>query len=205
MSSGLFVNVLVLYLSIIELCKSRGDRLNFACKSLKRDEWSRFTKKNIKSIRVEEEGFIGTIGLLTIEEVKEPLLVTYPTYSITIADKNYRWLQFAPKNENWWLTVLFDDKEQLIESYFDITKINNFDDEDNPTFIDMFLDVILAKERDPIILDEEELKEALDNNLITKEEYDFAFLVAKNIIKGYNKNKAKYYAFIDRYYKKLRE
>lgn len=179
--------------------------MNFVCKSLKRDEWSRFTKKNIKSIRVEEEGFIGTIGLLTIEEVKEPLLVTYPTYSITIVDKNYRWLQFAPKNENWWLTVLFDDKEQLIESYFDITKINNFDDEDNPTFIDMFLDVILAKERDPIILDEEELKEALDNNLITKEEYDFAFLVAKNIIKGYNKNKAKYYAFIDRYYKKLRE
>lgn len=178
--------------------------MNLVQKSLRKDEWSLFTKKNLKSIRVKEEGFIGTVGLLTIEAIEKPLFVSYPMYRLCIADKNYKWLQFAPENENWWLTVLFDDKDELIESYFDITKGNSFDDPYNPTFIDMFLDITFSKKREPKLLDEDELKEALDEHLITKEEYDFAFLVAKSIIKGYNKNKAKYYAFIDRYYKKLR-
>ncbi|MCM1131249.1 MAG: DUF402 domain-containing protein [Roseburia sp.] len=172
-------------------------------KSLRRDELKRFVKKSIKSLRVDEKGFCGTIGLLIIEEIEKPLIVTYSNYKVVVADKNYRWLQFAPKNENWWLTVLFDDKDNLIESYFDIAKINSFADEDNPTFLDMFLDVTLSKDREPVILDEDELKMALNQNLITNHEYEFAFFVAKNIIKGYNKNKAKYYAFVDRYYEKL--
>ncbi|MDE7213302.1 MAG: DUF402 domain-containing protein, partial [Anaeroplasmataceae bacterium] len=117
-------------------------------RSLRRDEWKSITKKNTKSLKVEEEGFCGTIGLLTIEEIEEPLFVSYPNYKVTIADKGYHWLQFAPKNENWWLTVLYDDKDNLIESYFDITKSNDFEDEDNPTFIDMFLDVVFSKERE---------------------------------------------------------
>lgn len=179
-------------------------KLELVLKSLRRDEWKRFIKKSTKNLRVNEKEFCGTVGLLTIEEIDKPLVVTYPNYKVVIADKNYKWLQLAPKNENWWLTVLYDDKDNLIESYFDITKINHFDDEDNPTFLDMFLDVTFSKDREPVILDEDELKEALDQNLITKQEYEFAFFVAKSIIKGYNMNKAKYYAFVDRYYKKLR-
>ena len=174
-------------------------------RSLRRDEWKSITQKNTKSLKIEEEGFVGTIGLLTIEEIEKPLVVSYPKYNVTIADKGYKWLQFAPKNENWWLTVLYDDKDNLIESYFDITKSNDFEDEDNPTFIDMFLDVVFSKEREPVILDEDELKQALDEKLITKQEYEFAFFLAKSIIKGYNRNKAKYYAFIDRFYQKLRK
>ncbi|MDE6655560.1 MAG: DUF402 domain-containing protein [Anaeroplasmataceae bacterium] len=174
-------------------------------KSLRRDEWKRFIKKSIKTMQVEEPEFCGTVCLLKIEEITEPLVVSYPSYTVTIADKNYRWLQFAPKNENWWLTVLYDDKEELIESYFDITKENDFEDEDNPTFIDLYLDVVFSKDREPVILDKNELKDALDNDFITFEEYELAFFVAKKIIKGYNRNKAKYYEFIDRQYNKLRD
>ncbi|MDE6407323.1 MAG: DUF402 domain-containing protein [Anaeroplasmataceae bacterium] len=173
-------------------------------RSLRRDEWKEITKKKTKSLIVDEMGFCGTIGLLTIEEIEKPMIITHSNYQITIADKNYKWLQFAPKHENWWLTVLYDDTDRLIESYFDITRTNNFEDEDNPTFMDMFLDVILSEDREPTILDEDELKEALDTNLITKEEYELAFFVAKSIIKGYNKNKAKYYEFVNRFFNKLR-
>ena len=174
-------------------------------RSLRRDEWKSILQKSMKSLKVEEEGFCGTIGLLTIEEIEKTLIVSYPKYNVTIADKGYHWLQLAPKNENWWLTVLYDDQDTLIESYFDITKSNDFEYEDNHTYIDMFLDVVFSKEREPVILDEDELKQALDEKLITNQEYEFAFFVAKSIIKGYNKNKAKYYAFIDRFYQKLRE
>ncbi|MDE7106216.1 MAG: DUF402 domain-containing protein [Anaeroplasmataceae bacterium] len=173
-------------------------------KSIRRDEWDIFTKKRIKTLRVDEQGFCGTVCLLTMEKLKKPLIVSYEDYQITIADTDYKWLQFAPKNENWWLTVLFDREDHLIESYFDITKENNFENEDNPTFLDMYLDVVISEDRGIQILDEDELKEALNNNFITNQEYEFAFFVAKKIIKGYNRNKAKYYEFILRHYQELR-
>lgn len=182
-----------------------GDLMGLVHKSLRRDEFNRILKKEIQTIQVEDEGFKGTISLMTILEVSEPMVVSYPTYQVTILDQKYQWLQLAPKDDNWWLTVLYDDLGNLIESYFDITKQNDFEDEDNPTFIDMRLDVVISKERGAIILDEDELKEALEEKLITKEEYELAFFLAKSIIQGYNRNKAKYYAFIDRYYQKLQE
>lgn len=176
-----------------------------AHKSLNRDEWKSIIKKKINTIKVKENYFDGVVSLMTILEVSQPTVVSYPSYQITIVDKGYQWLQFAPRGENWWLTVLYDNLGNLIESYFDITKQNDFADEENPTFIDMRLDVVLSKDRDPLILDEEELKEALEEKLITKEEYEFAFFLAKNIIQGYNRNKAGYYAFIDCFYQKLQK
>ncbi len=174
-------------------------------KSLRRDEWKTILKKEIKTIRVKDSNFEGTISLMTILEVNEPTVISYPNYKITILDKNFQWLQFAPKNANWWLTVLFDDSGNLIESYFDMSKQHNFENEDNPTFIDLFLDVVISEARGPRILDEDELKEALDEKIITKEEYDLVFNLAKSIIQGYNRNKAKYYAFVDCYYHKLQK
>ncbi|MDE5546764.1 MAG: hypothetical protein K2I88_04810 [Anaeroplasmataceae bacterium] len=91
-------------------------------KSLRRDEWERFIKKNIKTVLVDEKGFCGTVGLLTIEEIEKPLVITYPNYQVTIADKNYKWLQFAPKNENWWLTVLYDNEDHFIEAILILLK-----------------------------------------------------------------------------------
>ena len=174
-------------------------------KSLRRDEFKAIRKKEIKTIQVKEEYFNGTISLMTILEVNEPMVISHPNYKVTILDKKYQWLQFAPKNANWWLTVLYDASGSLIESYFDMTKQHNFEDENNPTFLDMFLDVVISEARGPRILDEDELKEALDEKIITKEEFDLVFNLAKNIIQGYNKNKAKYYAFVDCYYHKLQK
>ena len=179
--------------------------MGLVAKSLRRDEFKAIRKKEIKTIQVKEHYFEGTISLMTILEVSQPVVITYPTYKITILDKNYQWLQFAPKNENWWLTVLYDERNNLIESYFDITKENFFEDEANPTFIDMRLDVIISEARGTRILDEDELKEALIEKNITKEEYDLAFNLAKSIIQGYNRNKAKYYAFVDCFYHKLQK
>ena len=188
------------------LCYNKqGDSMGLICKSLRRDEFKNIIKKEIHTIQVNNDSFEGTVSLMKILDVQEPMIVSYPTYKVTILDKNYQWLQFAPKGENWWLTVLYDDSGNLIESYFDITKQNIFEDELNPTFIDMRLDVVLSKDRESQILDEDELKEALDEKLITKEEYEFAFFLAKSIIQGYNRNKAKYYEFIDRYYQELQK
>lgn len=172
-------------------------------RSLRRDEWKEIKKKEIRLRKIENEHFCGMVSQMKILEVEEPVIIPNRKKPICIADKNYVWLQFAPKNEHWWLTVLYDDKKNVVESYFDITKENNFTNEDNPTFIDMFLDVVLSLDEKPKLLDEDELEEALLEKLITKKEYDLAFLVAKQIIEDYNKNISKYYEFINFYYELL--
>lgn len=120
----------------------------------------------------------GKICFLNMINVSSSLSVDSPI----IANDGFKNLIFAPKNKNWWLTVMFDNKNNLIESYFDITKENNFDDESNPYFIDMKLDVCIPFKYKHYIMDEDELKEALNLNLITDEEYNKAYNTAIKII-----------------------
>lgn len=182
------------YLTRIKL---RNDKnIHFGIRDLKRDDWSRIKKKTIKIENVKNEYFEGIICKLTMNEVEAPLTVNSPIGMVTIADNNYKNIIIAPKNDNWWLTVMFDDNNNLIESYFDITRLNNFYNQENPFFIDMKLDVCIPYNHNPSIMDEEELKELLDCGFITKEDFDMAYATANKIIKFYNANKEKYYNFI---------
>ncbi len=178
--------------------------MKLGIKSLQRSEMERITKKEVNILKVDNEIFKGTVCLLKIIDINAPLIVPSPIGKVRILDKNYRWLQFAPKNENWWLTVMYDDDENIIESYFDITKENNFVNEDDPFFIDMKLDVAIPKRTEASLLDEDELFKALEEKLITQEEYDLAYKTANDIVKKYSENKDKYYEFIDYYSQKLK-
>lgn len=187
------------YLTRIRL---RNDKnIKFEIRDLKRNDWKRLKNKTIKIENIENKYFKGKICLLTMNEVDVPLKVVSPIGMVTIADNNYKNIIVAPENENWWLTVMFDDNNNLIESYFDITRLNNFYDMENPFFIDMKLDICIPYNQEPAIMDEEELKELLDNGYITKEDFDNAYVTASKILEFYKANKDKYYNFIFLYLK----
>jgi Protein of unknown function (DUF402). len=59
--------------------------------------------------------------LIRFSDVKKPISSSLNgrTYDI-VADGVY-WLQLAPKNENWWLTALYDPDGIFKQFYFDIT------------------------------------------------------------------------------------
>ena len=171
--------------------------LHFGIRDLKRDDLARVIDKTVKIINYNNEYFDGKICLLKINAVTSPLEVDSPIGKVTIADNNYKNLIFAPKNKNWWLTVMYDDKNNLIESYFDITKLNNFHNEENPFFIDMKLDVCIPNDHEPSIMDEEELKEMLSARMITEDDYKMAYEIANKIIDFYNNHKLEYTAFIN--------
>lgn len=82
-------------------------------------------------------------------------------------------------------------------------KENNFDDESNPYFIDMKLDVCIPFKDKPYIMDEDKLKEALNLNLITDEEYNKAYNTAIKIIDFFTNKEKEYYEYIWYYYKKV--
>lgn len=178
-------------------------KLHFGIRDLKRDDWTRITDKTTNVIDYQNEYFDGKICLLKMNSVTSPLSVDSPVGQVIIADNNYKNLIIAPKNANWWLTVMFDANNQLIESYFDITRLNNYSNSDNPFFIDMKLDVCIPSGQNPTIMDEEDLKEIFDAKMITEADYKMAYDVANKIISFYEKHKDEYYEFIDKMVKEL--
>lgn len=174
-------------------------------KTLGRGEWSWMEKTRLKAETVEESGFCGVAGLLYIEAVTRPLVVPTPTGGMTIANAGYRWLQFAPRGQHWWLTVLVDREDRLLESYFDITRENDFTEPRNPCFHDMKLDVTIAPGGQPRVLDEEELAEALKLWVIAPEEYALALDTARKIIRWYASHADVYYETLTRLYARLTE
>lgn len=181
--------------------KFEDRNVTLGIKDLKRNWWKRLIKKETEVHEEKNDYFDGYVCYLKINEVKEPLIVNSPMGHITIADKNYKNIMIAPKNKNWWLTVMFDDKDNIIESYFDITKVNNFNNTENPYFVDMKLDICIVDGYEPILLDEDELEEVYNKGLITKEDYDNAYKVANEIIKMYNLHKDAYYEYIYNLYR----
>jgi predicted RNA-binding protein associated with RNAse of E/G family len=80
--------------------------------------------------------------------------------------------------------AIYDDKKRIVEWYFDITRKNSIDENNNPYCDDLYLDVALMPDGHIVILDEDELQEAYNNEKITKNEYEMAFIVKDKIIKN---------------------
>ena len=78
--------------------------MKLVVKSLNRDEMKRIKKKDIKVIDTKTDIFDGKIALLMVYEV-EPLIIKYPYGDIKILDNNYKWLEFAPRNSNYWFST----------------------------------------------------------------------------------------------------
>ena len=96
-----------------------------------------------------------------------PLTVHYHSRGVLIADAGYSWFQAAVPGARWWLTAMFDECDRLIQIYFDITGGSRFDDPENPTFEDMYLDIVVSADGSIEVVDRDELDEALQSGAIT--------------------------------------
>lgn len=170
-------------------------------KNIDKSYWSRLLEKNIGYISIDEKP--GIACLIQIKSVTEPLKKMYFGKEIVLADEGYYWLQLGFENENVWLTSIYDEKGEFVEYYFDITRKNVIDGKKS-YFEDMFLDIFVHG-NDIRILDEDELKIALDEGVITQSEFDFAELKAKEIIDYILKNRDKCDRICDKYFNILRK
>lgn len=109
-------------------------------------------------------------------------------------DKGFKMLEYTPIDENYNVRVYVDDKDQIFEYYLDVVdeiQIRN----GVPYYNDLYLDIIyynrgekmknLKLEKNDVnlyILDEDELQEALNENVITKQQYDKAYNVANKLM-----------------------
>lgn len=107
-------------------------------------------------------------------------------------DKNYKMLEYTPMDEKYNVRVFVNDRNEIFEYYIDIT--NGMELRNGvPYYNDLYLDVIYYNNKQIMkeisdtkeelrLVDREELEDALNQKLITKQQYDEAYNIANKIM-----------------------
>lgn len=154
-----------------------------------RPNWTRVLNKRFKLEYIENKEYTGFVSIICIDNVKEPLLIDVAGNKLCLVDKGYVWTQHFPKGSNYALTTMFDKKQEVVEWYFDICKGNKISNQGIPYYDDLYLDVVVLPSGEILLLDEDELTDALKSNEISKEEYDLAYNEAEKLINDIKNDK----------------
>ena len=101
---------------------------------------------------------------------------------ISLAGAGYKWLMYLPVDEYWCLSTYYTPEDELIGWYFDISTRNFVDESGMPCIDDVFLDIAISHGGQISTLDADELQEALDENVITVQEYNHAYDIHNQIL-----------------------
>lgn len=140
-----------------------------------------------KQKRVNNETFKGYICNVKIQNVKKPLVVNNGLSNVCIKDNNYEWFELYPDNANYAITIMYDNKNNLIEWYFDIAKEIGTQN-GIPYEEDLYLDMVVLPNGQKLILDEEELYAALKSGEIQPKEINLAYTTLKYLEENYVDN-----------------
>lgn len=160
---------------------------------------NRVKEANQKVISVNDDFFTGDIYFYHATEVQNKMII--PSGKC-ILDNNYKWLEFYDYNSKVKLTAIYDENNKIIEWYFDIAreigKENGIPYED-----DLYLDVVVTPMGDILLLDEDELKDALNRREITNLEYENAYKEANRLIDKLKGNTDKLKSYTEKYLKQM--
>lgn len=144
------------------------------------------SKYNIDIYYNKEDYYLSVKKIL---KIKNPFILEN---GLCIINNNYYIVEVLPKNENYAMRVYFNNKKERLEYYFDISLKNGLDEKSKiPYYDDLYTDITVTQ-GSVEILDEDELKEALDNEKITKVEYDLANKTKDKLLKSINEKNNKY-------------
>ena len=146
-----------------------------------RSDWKRVLKSDYQQNFHQDKDFRGYITLLNIKEVLEPLVVKNGVNEVCIVNDGYSWLQHFPIGRNYSVTTMFDAQDEIIQWYIDICYEIGIKD-NIPWMDDLYLDIVVFPTGEIVLLDEEELDEALSEGVINKSMYDLAWEEARKVI-----------------------
>lgn len=160
-------------------------------------------EKDFRNMRIDNEEFNGNVSLLSIKKVRKEWYVDEENRCILA--NNYKWLEIYPDEKNYCLTVMYDEKEKIVEWYFDIAR-GVGEENGVPYEDDLYLDVVLVPDGRIHLLDEDELDDAYKKREINQKEFDMAYRVANEIIEKYQEkdNIEKLKDFSNKYLEKIK-
>ncbi|MDQ1234527.1 putative RNA-binding protein associated with RNAse of E/G family [Paenibacillus sp. SORGH_AS306] len=147
-----------------------------------RANWRRVIQRNYSRRYVNNSLFTGYVTLYRMNRLREPLYKIYGGRRFCIAAAGYSWMQYYPEHANYVVTAMFDDKREIIEWYIDICKTQGLTDQGVPWFDDLYLDIVVMKDGQVFLLDEDELDDALRKQIITDQDYELAQQTAQKLL-----------------------
>lgn len=174
-------------------------------KYLDKKNWRRIKHSDYEEILTKYDGQSVLIGCFYIKKVYHPLIINIVGEKVKVVDNNYKWITMMGEDENFSLTVMFDDNDQPLQYYFDINKSHTLE-LGHARREDMYLDVLALPDGRSEIVDEDDVIRALKQGKMTPEERDFAYKIAydlENLIqfqfdKVVNRGKFMYQAIMER-------
>ena len=172
-------------------------------RDMRRSDWHRILERRYTVSPCKFQNMEGAVSLLEIQKVAQPLTVHSEIGDVLIADAGYSWLQVAFKGQQFWATMMYDAQGEFLQGYFDITAWNNFDDMENPTFQDMYLDLVLLNNDKIQVLDRDELDEALEKKVITVEQHQQTVKAGEELYQFLQENREEFIRFCSEWREKL--
>ena len=162
-------------------------------RGMERREFARLENTSLKCRRIDADFFNGYAGMLDVIKVTEPWTVKSACGNAVIADEGYKWLQMVPDHHKWWLTVMYDEKDELVQFYFDIIHSAYMSVHGEVRFRDMYLDIVMSSDGSWALLDRNELDSAYQSGKLYKDEYERALQTAEEIIADIDGNKERWH------------
>jgi len=153
-----------------------------------------------KQIKVDDYEFQGYVCYMNAVKIDPKFVVN----GKTIMDSGYTKLEFYSPGKRYVLTAVYDDKDDIVELYFDISKRVFVGEDGVPTQEDMYIDVVIVSENESRIIDQDELEEAYKKGELTEKDYIGAIKMAEKINKVFSKFYHRVRKYTDNYYKELK-
>lgn len=168
-------------------------------------DWKRVLEREFKIIYVDNEELKGYLTSIYVKKVSEPLIIKTLGEDYCIANDGHTWIQYLPYDKNYVLTVMFDEKGEIIQWYFDISEKYELSEEGMPYYDDLYLDVVVLTTGKVVLLDEDEIEEAFQNEKISKQQYEVAWNQTKNLTIWLENNFSKLEELTKKYFKYMKE
>lgn len=146
-------------------------------------DWTPNFQKQYDQMTVDEPNFHGIVTMVSFKHVEEKA-----TYQIGVkpryytVNNGYVWLQYFPNGLGYAITTVLNEADELVHHYIDIHTGNELTAEGVPFFYDLFLDLVVLPSGERYIMDEQELRAALDKQVITKEQFNIAYRILEELL-----------------------
>ena len=126
--------------------------------------------------------FIENNYFFCIKNIKKIEKPFYLKNGVCLIDNNYYIIEMLFKDKNYTIRIFLNEKKEEIMYYYDIVNEVGIDKNVRiPYYDDLYLDVVVQNDN-IIILDEEELENALKNKNINIEQYKLAKTTANKLL-----------------------
>ena len=153
----------------------------------RRFAYSKDDNNDVVLKRIDKDYFSGYVCNINFDKVDNPIKVKVQDKEYYIRNDNYTWYEIYPDNANYALTIMYDENNNLIEWYFDVSKKIGVED-GIPYEDDLYLDLVINPMGESTILDKDELKDALDKKDITIDDYKLAYKIIDMLQREYVDN-----------------